>query len=169
MIWDTPMLGPHDYNYTRGFKGLEFVRGQKGDWWITDPTLPIRQPAQPHKVKSMTSLDFYLHNHFNRQYEREYCSPRTISTAMDWLDGNLQVSTPTSVKLHAFRNDRGQWITFASEAQARQAAYHEDAPGPLRDVEEISFGTLLYSAPFENDRSIDDNPKNLIFLYGQFY
>lgn len=90
MIWDTPMLGTHDYNYTRGFKGLEFVRGQKGDWWITDPTLPVRQPAQPHKVKNMTSLDSYLRNHFNRQYEREYCSPRTLSAAMDWLEGNAQ-------------------------------------------------------------------------------
>lgn len=88
MIWDTPMLGTHDYNYTRGFKGLDFVRGQKGDWWITDPTLPVRQPAQPHKVKNMTSLDSYLRNHFHRQYEREYCSPRTISAAMDWLETN---------------------------------------------------------------------------------
>ncbi len=90
MIWDTPMLGTHDYNYTRGFKGLEFVRGQKGDWWITDPTLPIQQPAQPHKVKNMNSLDSYLRNHFHRQYEREYCSPRTLSTAMDWLEQNHQ-------------------------------------------------------------------------------
>ena len=88
MIWDTPMLGTHDYNYTRGFKGLEFVRGQKGDGWITDPTLPIRQPAQPHKVKNMAGLDSYLRNHYNRQYEREYCSPRTLSAAMDWLEGN---------------------------------------------------------------------------------
>lgn len=88
MIWDTPMLGTHDYNYTRGFKGLEFVRGQKGDWWITDPTLSVRQPAQPHKIKSIQSLDSYLRNHFNRQYEREYCSPRTLSAAMDWLEGN---------------------------------------------------------------------------------
>jgi len=90
MIWDTPMLGTHDYNYTRGFKGLEFVRGQKGDWWITDPTLPIRQPAQPHKIKDMNGLDSYLRNHFHRQYEREYCAPRTLSAAMDWLEGNAK-------------------------------------------------------------------------------
>ncbi|MBV7332712.1 sulfatase-like hydrolase/transferase [Chloroflexi bacterium TSY] len=88
MIWDTPMLGTHDYNYTRGFKGLEFVRGQKGDWWITDPQLPVQQPSQPHKVKNIASLDSYLRNHFNRQYEREYCSPRTLSAAMDWLESN---------------------------------------------------------------------------------
>lgn len=88
MIWDTPMLGTHDYNYTRGFKGLEFVRGQKGDGWITTPTLPIRQPAQPHKIKSTTSLDSYLRNHFTREYERQYCSPRTLSAAMDWIEGN---------------------------------------------------------------------------------
>ncbi len=90
MIWDTPMLATDDYNYTRGFKGLEFVRGQKGDWWITDPTLPVQQPAQPHKVKNMRSLDSYLRNHFHRQYEREYCSPRTLSAAMNWLETNHQ-------------------------------------------------------------------------------
>lgn len=75
-----------------------------------------------------------------------------------YVDGNLQVSTPTSGKLFAFRDDRHQWIAFASEAQARKAAHREDAPGPQRTVEEISFGALL-----------DDNPQNLVFLYGQFY
>lgn len=30
MIWDTPMLGSNDYNYTSGFQGVDFVHGQKG-------------------------------------------------------------------------------------------------------------------------------------------
>ena len=41
MIWDTPMLGSNDYNYTSGFQGVDFVHGQKGDSWITDPMLEI--------------------------------------------------------------------------------------------------------------------------------
>ena len=41
MIWDTPMLAVDNYNYTRGFVGRIFVRGQKGDSWITNPSLPV--------------------------------------------------------------------------------------------------------------------------------
>jgi arylsulfatase A-like enzyme len=88
MIWDTPMLGMNGYNYTRGFKGIEFVHGQKGDPWITDPRLPIRLPSQPHKVKNVASMEGYLRNHYGRQYEREFCVGRTLSTAMDWLETN---------------------------------------------------------------------------------
>jgi len=90
MIWDTPMLAANDYNYTRGFDGVYFVHGQKGDPWITDPSLPIRMPAQPHKIKSPTSLASYLRNHFHRRYEREYCVARTLTAATEWLEANYQ-------------------------------------------------------------------------------
>ena len=90
MIWDTPMLATHNYNYTRGFNGITFVRGQKGDPWITDPSLPIRMPAQPHKILNAASLATYLRNHFNRRYEREFCVGRTISEATDWLETNYK-------------------------------------------------------------------------------
>ena len=88
MIWDTPMLGQHDYNYTRGFQGLSFVHGQKGDPWITNPSLPVDLMCQPHKIRNMHSLDGYLRNHANRQFERQFCAGRTISEAMDWLETN---------------------------------------------------------------------------------
>jgi len=88
MIWDTPMLGMHDYNYTRGFKGIEFVHTQKGDPWITNPSLPVRFQAQPHKIKSVKSLDGYLRNHFDRRHEREYCVARTMTAAAEWLETN---------------------------------------------------------------------------------
>ncbi len=93
MIWDTPMLAVHNYNYTRGFNGVKFVRGQKGDDWITDPSLPIRMPAQPHKIRSTASLATYLRNHFNRRYEREFCVGRTLSEASDWLETNYKHSS----------------------------------------------------------------------------
>jgi arylsulfatase A-like enzyme len=88
MIWDTPMLARDDYNYTRGFEGQTFVRSQKGDTWITDPSLPIRLPAQPHKIKNVKSLQGYLRNHHHRTLEREFCVGRTITTAMEWLETN---------------------------------------------------------------------------------
>ena len=88
IMWDTPMLAQHDYNYTRGCKGVYFVHGQKGDPWITDPSLPIRLPAQPHKIKNTNSLENYLRNHDGRQYERQFCVARTMSAASDWLETN---------------------------------------------------------------------------------
>lgn len=91
MIWDTPMLARPDYfNYTRGFNGISFVRSQKGDNWITDPSLPLRMPAQPHKIHSIPSLNSYLRNHFSRKYEREFCVARTISEAIEWLETNYK-------------------------------------------------------------------------------
>ena len=88
MIWDTPMLAMHDYNYTRGFQGIEFVHGQKGDPWITNPDLPVRFSAQPHKIKSAKSLDGYLRSHFDRRHERQFPAARTMSQAIEWLETN---------------------------------------------------------------------------------
>ncbi len=88
MIWDTPMLNMNDYNYTRGFAGIEFVHGQKGDPWITDPSLPVRHSAQPHKIKSLKSLDGYLRNHFQRRHERQFPVARTMIQALEWLETN---------------------------------------------------------------------------------
>ena len=56
------------------------------------------------------------------------------------------------------RDDLGQWIAYPTESEARQSACHEDAPGSQRTVEQITFGALL-----------EDNPKNLIHMYGQYY
>jgi arylsulfatase A-like enzyme len=88
MIWDTPMLAMHDYNYTRGFKGILFSHGQKGDPWITNPDLPVRFQGQPHKIKNVKSLDGYLRNHFDRRHERQYPVARTMSDAIEWLETN---------------------------------------------------------------------------------
>lgn len=88
MIWDTPMLAMHDYNYTRGFKGILFSHGQKGDPWITNPDLPVQFKGQPHKIKSVRSLDGYLRNHFDRRHERQYPVARTMSDAIEWLETN---------------------------------------------------------------------------------
>jgi len=61
-IWDTPMLAAASYNYSRGFDGVYFVHGQKGDPWITNPDLDIRMPAEPHKILSRTSLSNHSNN-----------------------------------------------------------------------------------------------------------
>lgn len=70
----------------------------------------------------------------------------------------MALNTPHSGELWSFRDDLGQWIAYSSEAQARGAAWRENAPGPQRQVERITFGQLL-----------EDNPRNLIQLYSRFY
>lgn len=75
-----------------------------------------------------------------------------------FLEGNAAVHASPEDVLFAFRDDQGQWIAFTEEEQARTLAHREDAPGPEREVKEISFGALL-----------DDNPRNLIHLFDQFY
>ena len=75
-----------------------------------------------------------------------------------FVEADAEVHTPPEGRLFAFRDELGQWIAFHTEAEAGQAAHREDAPGPQRPIEEITFGALL-----------DDNPRNLVHLYGQYY
>ena len=75
-----------------------------------------------------------------------------------FVEGNTDVHTPTGGTLYAFRDDHGQWIAFPTERQAQMYAYQENAPGPKREVREVTFGELLA-----------DNPKNLIQLHDQYY
>ena len=66
MIWSTPTLGEHDYNYTRGFDGLYFVHGKKQDPWITNPSINLDLMTQPHKIRDIDRMENYLRNHHGR-------------------------------------------------------------------------------------------------------
>ncbi|HLH73762.1 MAG TPA: sulfatase-like hydrolase/transferase, partial [Chloroflexota bacterium] len=87
LIYDTPMLGNDSYNYTRGFAGIEFMRGQHGDRYNVDPIDPAL-PAAPHKLKNVTATKLYLRNTANRVYERDWMHGRTLSATFDWLERN---------------------------------------------------------------------------------
>jgi arylsulfatase A-like enzyme len=87
MIFDTPMLATDAYNYTRGFAGWDFVRGQHADRYNVDPVvMPL--PAAPHKLKSGPATQLYLRNTAFRQSEQDWMCARTMTTTMDWLDRN---------------------------------------------------------------------------------
>jgi arylsulfatase A-like enzyme len=75
-----------------------------------------------------------------------------------FVEGETEVHAITEGEVYAFRDDRGQWIAFPTEREAREAAYQENAPGPQREVRAVTFGDLLA-----------DNPKNLIHLFDQYY
>ena len=89
IIFDTPPLHNDDYNFTRGFSGWEWVRGQHRDRWVTDP-LPVTTPSEGYKIKSVGGLQLYLLNATRRQYERDWMCAKTLNTAMDWLEKNRQ-------------------------------------------------------------------------------
>ena len=65
----------------------------------------------------------------------------------------MDVRAPAGGTLYAFRDDHGQWIAFPTEERARSMVPREGT-----EVKEITFGELL-----------DDNPKNLIHLFEQYY
>jgi arylsulfatase A-like enzyme len=87
LIYDTPMLGDDSYNYTRGFAGFLFQRGQHADRYNVDPIEP-HVPAAPHKLKNVASTKLYLRNTADRVYERDWLHGRTLSTTFDWLERN---------------------------------------------------------------------------------
>jgi arylsulfatase A-like enzyme len=75
-----------------------------------------------------------------------------------FVAGDTDAHASPGGRLYAFRDDHGQWIAFPTEKQAWQAAYREDAPGPERRVEQVTFASLL-----------EDNPRNLVHLLDQYY
>jgi arylsulfatase A-like enzyme len=85
MIFDTPMLATDSYNYTRGFAGWEFVRGQHADRYNIDE-IDSALPASPHKVKAGTLA--YLRNAHFRRSEKDWMCAQTCQHAMDWLERN---------------------------------------------------------------------------------
>ena len=87
LIFDTPPLGNDDYNFTRGFAGWWWIRGQHQDRFVTDP-IEVTLPAAPHKLKSPEATRLYLRNTAERRYERDWMCGRTTSAAMDWLERN---------------------------------------------------------------------------------
>ncbi len=88
LFFDTPPLGAGNYNFMRGFDAWRWIRGQHGDRYITDPRVPTPIDADRHKIRSWEGTQRYLRNQANREYEKDYLAPRTITAAMEWLEKN---------------------------------------------------------------------------------
>jgi arylsulfatase A-like enzyme len=85
IVFDPPMLVTDSYNFTRGFAGWDFVRGQHGDRYVVDP-ISVTLPAAAHKVKSGTAP--YLRNTAFRRGEDDWMCAQTCRRAIDWLERN---------------------------------------------------------------------------------
>ncbi|MBX3070971.1 MAG: sulfatase-like hydrolase/transferase [Thermomicrobiales bacterium] len=86
-IFDTPMLVADSYNYSRGFAAWDFIRGQHSDRWDVDPVV-MPMPAPARKLKSVPATQRYLRNTRFRQSENDWMCAKTVTRAIDWLDGN---------------------------------------------------------------------------------
>jgi arylsulfatase A-like enzyme len=89
LIADTPHFLAHGYNFSRGFDGWEWIRGQEHDLWQTAPRNP-RLPCAPEKLRRPETVRQYLRNVHKRRQEADYFVARTMSLAMEWLEENWE-------------------------------------------------------------------------------
>ncbi|MBI3973539.1 MAG: sulfatase [Chloroflexi bacterium] len=93
LFFDTPPLANDNANFTRGFAGWQWLRGQHADRYNVDPIDPPL-PAAPYKLKGTPQTKLYLRNAAERVYERDWMCARTLSAAMDWLERNRERGRP---------------------------------------------------------------------------
>ena len=88
MIADTPHIFQHGFNYSRGFTAWQWIRGQENDLWQTDPK-EVEFPCSPEKMrKADYTVTQYLRNTALFQHEEDYFAPKTMKTAMQWIERN---------------------------------------------------------------------------------
>jgi arylsulfatase A-like enzyme len=96
-----------------------------------------------------------MHRQWVDFLERHNAPPERVRP---FLEPREQPQTRGDSPLFAFRDDLGQWIAFPNRLDAEQHAFHPEYPRPDRKIETITF-----------DRLGNDNPRNLVFLYRQYY
>jgi arylsulfatase A-like enzyme len=89
-ISDTMNLFRDGYNFDRGFRGFEWIRGQSGDRFRTSPIDPPL-PCAEHKLFYPDKfVRQYLRNISWRRVEEDYFPAQTFRAAATWLEGNYQ-------------------------------------------------------------------------------
>lgn len=90
LIVDTPHPFTPGYNYQRGFKTWEVIRGQEHDAWHADPE-EIEWPCAKEKLRNPDgTVAQYLRNMSYRHWEEDYFPARTFREAARWLERNYQ-------------------------------------------------------------------------------
>lgn len=80
-------------NYFFNFSGMEFIRGQENDLWITDPNIPVEYPGDPermavHASRGVSSFARYRRNTAHFRVEEDYFAPQVFQKASDWVERN---------------------------------------------------------------------------------
>lgn len=91
LVADTPHFLRDGYNFQKGFKGWEWIRGQENDNYITDTSVKIKFPCNPKKMRNPDfTMVQYMKNISSRQYEEDYFVARTMRRASKWLEKNYK-------------------------------------------------------------------------------
>jgi arylsulfatase A-like enzyme len=79
-------------NYFFNFSGMEFIRGQENDLWITDPEIPIVYPGDPERMARHAlrpgSFARYRRNTAHMRVEEDYFAPQVFRKASEWVERN---------------------------------------------------------------------------------
>ncbi|QSO47397.1 sulfatase [Alicyclobacillus mengziensis] len=73
-------------NYHFGFDGVDLIRGQENDNWITSPDIQIQYPAAPEKLNR--NWPKYFRNTAHFRTEEDYFAGQVFQKAMDWVESN---------------------------------------------------------------------------------
>jgi len=77
-------------NYHFAFSGVEFIRGQENDAWVTAPG-EVCYPAAPEKLAKHArpgSWERYARNTAHFKVEADYFAPQVFQSSVDWLEAN---------------------------------------------------------------------------------
>lgn len=101
MIADTPHILSDGFNYSRGWGGWEWIRGQGTDRWKTHP-LDVELPASETKLRNPERLKAYFRNTAWWKSEEDRFVARTVRTACDWLEEQAAFEKPFFLYIDTF-------------------------------------------------------------------
>ncbi len=84
LIADTPHILGEGFNYSRGWSGWEWIRGQGGDRWKTHPR-DVPLPASSRKLRNPDRIRAHYRNTAWWRSEEDRFVARTVRAACDWL------------------------------------------------------------------------------------
>lgn len=150
MIADTPHILQRGFNYSRGFAGWEWIRGQENDQWRTSPRDPAL-PCAPEKLRlPETTVKQYLRNVSDRRGEEDYFAPRTCARAARWLEENRNEG-PFLLYVDTFDPhepwDPPQWYVdlYDPSYQGEEVIYPLYAPCDFLSESELKHVRALYA------------------------
>lgn len=73
-------------NYHYSFHGMELIRGQENDNYLTDPDVEIRWPADSNKLNK--NWENYARNTSYMKNEDDYFTAKVFNSAISWLERN---------------------------------------------------------------------------------
>ena len=90
LVADTPHIFRQGFNYSRGFTGFDWVRGQENDAILMDPpNSELNPPFDVRKIRaSLQAWRNHTRSTMAARQEEDYFAPMTFRRAANWLERN---------------------------------------------------------------------------------